>query len=147
MRTFSTIIVVVSIMMAPLGVLAENCKPTPHRTTGTHYKPVTKEKVNVSKGVIVRGQIFAAPECTPVSGAKIAHWQGGENGRYVDSLRAYMFTDEQGRFEFETEWPNMPSPHIHFIVTKEGYEVLETQWIGSERQNEINFDMILSRSK
>ena len=67
-----------------------------------------------------------------------------KNGRYQDRLRAYMFTDEQGRFEFETEWPNMPTPHIHFIVTAEGYEILETQWIGDERQTQIEFDMVLS---
>lgn len=132
-------------MMTPLFVSAENCKPTPHRTTGTHYKPVTEQIINVSKGVIVRGQVLSAPNCKPVANAKIAHWQAGEKGRYVDELRAYMFTDEQGRFEFQTEWPNMPSPHIHFIVTADGHETLETQWIGSKRQTEINFDMVLSK--
>lgn len=135
------------IMMVPLSVSAENCEPTPHRTTGTHYKPVTEQKINVGKGVVVRGQVLGAPDCEPVANAKIAHWQGGEKGRYVDELRAYMFTDEQGHFEFQTEWPNMPSPHIHFIVTADGYEILETQWIGSERQTEINFDMVLSKLK
>ena len=93
----------------------------------------------------VRGQVQSFPDCTPVANAKIAHWQGGEKGRYVDELRAYMFTDDQGRYEFETEWPNMPSPHIHFIVTAEGHGILKTQWIGSERQTEINFDLVLPK--
>ena len=133
------------LFLTPLGLHAEKCEPTPHRSTGTHYKPVTEEKVNISKGVIVRGQILAAPYCTPVANAKIAHWQGGEEGRYRDYLYAYMFSDENGKYEFETEWPNMPTPHIHFIVTADGYNELETQWIGSERQKEINFDMVLSK--
>ena len=133
------------LILTPIELLAENCKPTPHRSTGTHYKPVTEEKVNISKGVIVRGQILAAPDCTPVPNAKIAHWQGGEEGRYRDYLRAYMFADENGKYKFETEWPNMPTPHIHFIITADGYKQLETQWIGSERQKEINFDMVLSK--
>ena len=133
------------LILTPIALLAENCKPTPHRSTGTHYKPVTEEKVNVSKGVIVRGKILAAPDCTPVPNAKIAHWQGGEEGRYRDYLRAYMFADENGKYKFETEWPNMPTPHIHFIITADGYKQLETQWIGSERQKEINFDMVLSK--
>ena len=137
--------VFVILFLTPLGLHAEKCEPTPHRSTGTHYKPVTEEKVNISKGVIVRGQILAAPDCTPVPNAKIAHWQGGEKGRYRDYLRAYMFSDENGKYEFETEWPNMPTPHIHFIVTVDGYNELETQWIGSERQKEINFDMVLSK--
>lgn len=137
--------VFVILFLTPLGLHAEKCEPTPHRSTGTHYKPVTEEKVNISKGVIVRGQILAAPDCTPVANAKIAHWQGGEEGRYRDYLYAYMFSDENGKYEFETEWPNMPTPHIHFIVTADGYNELETQWIGSERQKEINFDMVLSK--
>ena len=137
--------VFVILFLTPLGLHAEKCEPTPHRSTGTHYKPVTEEKVNISKGVIVRGQILAASDCTPVANAKIAHWQGGEEGRYRDYLYAYMFSDENGKYEFETEWPNMPTPHIHFIVTADGYNELETQWIGSERQKEINFDMVLSK--
>ena len=120
-----------------------NCEPTPHRTTGTHYKPVTEQRVDVSQGVTVYGQILSAKDCSPISNAKVAHWQGGENGRYQDRLRAYMFTDENGRFEFETEWPNMAIPHIHFIITAEGYDILETQWVGNERQTEIEFDMVL----
>ena len=137
--------VFVILFLTPLGLHAEKCEPTPHRSTGTHYKPATEEKVNISKGVIVRGQILAAPYCTPVANAKIAHWQGGEEGRYRDYLYAYMFSDENGKYEFETEWPNMPTPHIHFIITADGYNELETQWIGSERQKEINFDMVLSK--
>ena len=132
------------IIIFPFSAFAENCEPTPHRGTGTHYKQVTVEKVNISKGIIVRGQILAAPNCTPVPNAKITHWQGGEEGRYRDYLYAYMFADDQGKFEFETEWPNMPTPHIHFIINADGYETLETQWIGSERQTKIVFDMVLS---
>ena len=141
-------IVALTLIVAPLHSFADNyCEPTPHRTTGTHYEPVTEEKINVSKGVIVRGQILSANNCLPVANAKVAHWQGGENGRYQDRLRAYMFTDEQGHFEFETEWPNMPSPHIHFVVTADGYNILETQWIGEERQTEIEFDMVLTKKR
>ena len=40
-------------------------------------------------------------------------------------------------------WPNLSPPHIHFIVTVEGYDVLETQWIGDERQKAIDFTMVL----
>ena len=138
----------ITMIMALTNIaLADKCEPTPHRTTGNHYKPVTEQKINVSKGVIVRGRILAAPNCTPVPNAKIAHWQGGEQGRYENHLYAYMFADEEGRYEFETEWPNMSIPHIHFIVTSDGYQVLETQWVGNERQKEINFDMVLVKKQ
>ncbi len=129
----------------PLAALAADCTPTPHRTTGTHYKPVTEQKGNVSTGILVRGRILAAPDCTPVANARVAHWQAGENGRYVDRLRAYLYSDANGRYEFETEWPNLFTPHIHFIVTADGYDILETQWIGRERANRIEFDMVLRK--
>jgi protocatechuate 3,4-dioxygenase beta subunit len=128
-------------LAAPLH--AGDCIPTPHRTTGTHYEPVTVQKTDVGKGVLVRGRVLAAPDCIPVAGARVAHWQAGEDGRYADRLRAYLFTDAGGRFAFETEWPDLNPPHIHFIVTAEGYDTLETQWIGDERQEAIDFTMVL----
>lgn len=132
-----------SFIFFPLVGYAESCIPTPHRTTGTHYKPVTEQRINVSQGVIVRGQILQSPDCAPVANARVAHWQAGEDGRYQDQLRAYLFTDENGRFSFETEWPNLRPPHIHFIVTADGYERLETQWVGGKRQDVIEFNMVL----
>lgn len=129
----------------PFATMAENCRPTPHRTTGTHYAPVTVHKVNISQGVTVRGRVLATPNCVPVANAKIAHWQANKYGIYVDHLRAYLFSDANGYFEFETEWPNLSPPHIHFIVTAEGYKVLETQWRGDEPTNLIEFDMILQK--
>jgi protocatechuate 3,4-dioxygenase beta subunit len=99
--------------------------------------------VDVSSGVTVHGHILAAPDCKPVSNAKVAHWQAGEDGRYSDQLRAYIFTDAEGRYRFETEWPALRPPHIHFIITADGYQVLETQWVGDTRTQDIEFDMVL----
>ena len=140
-RLVSAFVLLLLILPEAMG----RCLPTLHRTTGTHYKPVTIEKTDISKGVMVTGQVLAAPDCSPVANAKVAHWQAGENGRYVDRLRAYLFTDADGRYRFETEWPNLFSPHIHFIVTADGYRRLETQWVGDERRNAIEFDMVLVR--
>lgn len=119
------------------------CTPTPHRTTGTHYKPVTRQAGDIGKGLIVTGRVLAMPDCKPVANARVAHWQAGENGRYSDRLRAWLVTDKNGYFRFETEWPNMFSPHIHFIVTARGYRKLDTQWIGRKRRSQIRFDMVL----
>jgi len=124
---------------------AAECIPTPHRTTGSHYEPVTVQKVNVSKGIIVSGQVLAAPDCKPVANAKVAHWQAGEDGRYSDKLRAYMVSDATGHYRFETEWPDLNPPHIHFIISAEGFNRLETQWVGGKRQRQrhIGFDIVL----
>ena len=140
------ILLIFLITLLPMHAFADSdCEPTPHRTTGTHYKPVTVEKVNVGKGIVVKGQILDW-DCNPVPGAKVSHWQGGEAGRYVDYLYAYMYADDEGRFEFESEWPNLPTPHIHFIIEAEGFDILETQWRGRDRQDVIEFDMVLTPS-
>ncbi len=97
----------------------------------------------MGRGVRVHGRILAVPDCKPIADAKVAHWQAGEDGRYQDRLRAYLFSDAQGKYGFETEWPDLWPPHIHFIVTTEDYEVLETQWIGDERRGDIMFDIVL----
>jgi protocatechuate 3,4-dioxygenase beta subunit len=124
-----------------------DCTATLHRTTGTHYEPVTEQRIDVGTGVKVHGRILAAPDCLPIAKAKVAHWQAGENGRYQDRLRAYMITDDDGRYAFETEWPNMAVPHIHFVVTAEGYEILEAQWVGDRRRDDIAFDMVLCSAR
>ncbi len=140
--TIGLFLFALSAALSTQGIAGE-CRPTPHRTTGTHYEPVTIEKTDVSKGVMVRGRVLATPDCMPVANAKVAHWQAGEQGRYVDRLRAFLYTDSKGRYQFETEWPNLRHPHIHFIVTADGYRTLETQWVGRRWNNEIEFTMVL----
>ncbi len=138
-----TILLSASLCLFTVHVHGSDCTPTSPRSTGTHYEPVTEEKQDVSAGMLVRVRVLAAPDCRPVSGAKVVHWQAGEDGRYADRLRAYWFTDDDGRLEFETEWPNLESPHIHFLVTAEGYEQLATQWVGDTRQETIEFTIVL----
>ena len=141
MKPYLTLLISFLILLSPT-LYAKDCIPTPHRTTGTHYEPVTEQKSNISKGVMVSGVILNS-DCQPIASAKVSHWQAGEDGRYADRLRAYLFTDDQGRYQFETEWPNLTPPHIHFIVKSKGFELLETQWIGGKRQKKIQFDMVL----
>lgn len=128
------------------SVMAKDCIPTPHRTTGTHYEPVTEQKGNIGKGLVFQGRVLSSPDCTPVAYARVAHWQAGINGRYSDNLRGYLFSDAQGRFRFETEWPNLVPPHIHFIITKDGYGTLETQWIGDAPEKTVVFNIIVEKN-
>lgn len=122
---------------------AGECIPTPQRSTGTRYEPVTLEKIDISQAMVFKGMVLAAPDRMPVANAKPAHWQAGENGRYVDRLRACLYTDSRGCYQFETEWPNLNAAQIHFIVTVEGYKTLETQWVGNDRRAEIVFNLVL----
>lgn len=137
------IITITILVCMSSAALAEGCNPTPHRTTGTHYQPVTEQKSNIGKGLIFEGRVLSTPDCKPVAQARVAHWQADQYGHYTDELRAYLFTDAQGRFRFETQWPNLRPPHIHFIVTKDGYHTLETQWRGSTPVKNADFNLII----
>ena len=142
-----TLCICLLIILSPTISQAQNCSPTPHRTTGTHYKPVTEHKLNISSGVTVTGRILEALTCKPVSNARVAHWQAGSDGHYQDRLRAYLITNAKGEYTFETEWPALSVPHIHFIITTDGYDQLETQWRGTTKTGQIQFDMFLTKSQ
>ena len=132
------------VMLAPMSVYAESCPPTPTMSTGTHFEPITQERVDIGEGLLVQGRILNTA-CEPVAGAKIAHWQANNAGVYVDSLRAFLYSDAKGGYRFNTEWPAAFVPHIHFIVTAEGYRTLTTQWVGERTTERIRFDMVLER--
>ena len=125
-------------------VCARECDPTPTMFEGTHFEHITQEQIDIGKGLVVQGQVLAAPDCRPVPGATISHWQAGEQGRYVDHLRAWMISGEDGGYRFETEWPALDTPHIHFIITAEGFRLLSSQWVGEEPVDRVEFDIILS---
>ncbi len=142
-RTLLSVLLPAVLSSSALFAAGKQCIPTPHRTTGTHYKAVTVHKVDVGRGVIVSGRVLSAADCRPIVGAKIAHWQAGRSGEYEDRLYAYLFSGKSGRYRFETEWPALPVPHIHFIVTAKGYKKVETQWVGSAPRSGIVFDIVL----
>lgn len=97
--------------------------------------------------IYVRGQVRDS-QCRPLANANVEIWQACETGRYnhdrdpnpaaLDPDFAYWgetFTDENGEYMFKTIVPGAyPAdegwdrpPHIHFRVTKLGYQELVTQ--------------------
>ena len=119
------------------------CEPTEQMSMGTHHKPITQQKIDIGQGLQIKGIVLSAKDCSLVENARIEHWQTNLNGQYVDALRAYLLSDANGKFEFETEWPGAPIPHIHFVVHAEGHKKLATQWVGSEIIENINLELVL----
>lgn len=135
---------VLCILLPTLPAIASaECEPSPMMPLGTHYKPVKQEKIDVGTGLLVSGRILAMPDCRPIANAKITHWQAGADGRYADKLRAVLYSDAEGRYRFNTEWPAAEVPHIHFIVKADGHQAVATQWVGTDKQSQISFDIIL----
>ncbi len=137
-RTLLTL--AVSLMCA--NVPGGECTPTRSMFLGTHHKQEVPYKVDVSQGLVINGRVLNT-DCQALVKARVKHWQAGKQGKYRDELRAYMTTDERGSFRFETEWPSVPSPHIHFIISAEGYRELVTQWVGKEPLTAIELEFVL----
>ena len=131
--------------LIPVVTTASDCPPTPGRTIGTHYdiSKATHQPGDLGKGLHIHGQVLSADGCRPLAGVKVLHWQAGDEGRYLDRLYAWRLTDEQGAFGFETEWPALRPPHIHFQVEAPGFRPLATQWIANGRVDEARFDIVL----
>lgn len=104
------------------------CKPTVGVPFGNEYKRVVRNDARLGSDLVVRGQVLSESDCQPVRGARVEYWQAGRDGRYHDRLRAYQTTDAGGRFEFRTEWPGLPPPHIHFRIDAPGHATLVSIW-------------------
>ena len=119
------------------------CEPTPQMSKGTHYKAVTAEKGDVGKGFFVRGTVFSATDCKAISNAKVTHWQAGKDGRYHDRFYSVIRVNAKGQFGFETEYPGIKPPHIHFIIEAPGYKTLSTQWVSQGFRDRITLYLTL----
>lgn len=82
--------------------------------------------------ITVVGFVFDS-RCRPLPGSLIEVWQADENGDY-DSvgfrLRGHQFTDDRGRWWFNTIVPALypgRTRHFHFKVQRPGGRVLTTQ--------------------
>ena len=137
--------ILVALMGAPFYAVAADCTATPGRTIGTHYdlSKATHQPGDLGKGLLMQGRVLSAADCGPLAGVRVTHWQAGEQGQYLDRLYAWRLTDDNGAYRFETEWPALRPPHIHFLVEVAGYRPLATQWIADSRVGEARFDLVL----
>lgn len=122
-----------------------SCEPTPSDVTGPFFRSGAP-----SRTALVRPEepgdrleisgVVLDPDCvTPLEGAVIDVWQADAEGRYDNDsadyrLRALLMTDAQGRFAFTSVRPGnypdaggMRPAHIHFTISRPGYQALTTQ--------------------
>ena len=103
------------------------------------------------------GRVVAGQSCKPLSGAVLDVWQVDTGANYdMDSaafhMRGKFKTTHEGRYAFETVLPvpyGRRPKHIHYLVTREGYEPRITQcyFAGDERNATDPFvkkDLIIS---
>jgi hypothetical protein len=132
--------------LAGAGTTKWACNPTKPDSLGPFYEPSAPVRSSVDKGYVLNGTVKTAADCSALVKARIEFWLAGPDGKYDDAHRATVFSNESGRYRFESNFP--PSygsrpPHIHIRVTAEGYKPLVTQHYPSDGQTEAAFDLVL----
>ena len=146
-------------------------KNAPHRTNGESivYSPTP------GPAVFVSGRVLDIQE-SPVPGAEVDVWHASPVGFYENqdpdqadyNLRGIFTTDSQGRYSFRTVKPSgypvpMDGPvgqllrathrhpyrpaHLHFMVTKPGYQTLITQVFADDDEHldgDVTFSVVRS---
>jgi len=122
------------------------CRPTPYDEIGPFYRPGAPERTKIGKGFVLQGVVRSYPSCRPLQGVKIEFWLVGPSGQYDEQHRGTLYSDEDGRYRIETNFPPPYSgrpPHIHFFITAGGHERLITQFYPEKGTKEAVFDIIL----
>ena len=119
---------------------------TPSQTAGPYFKPDSPERSDLRSGVsgtrlLLSGTVVTTA-CQPVARALVDLWQADADGEYDNSgfrLRGHVFTDDQGRYQFDTVVPGLypgRTRHLHVKAQAPNGRVLTTQlYFPGEPQN------------
>jgi len=125
---------------------AQRCLPTPSDEVGPFYKPRAPVRAKIGSGYVLSGSVRSAVTCLPIAGARIELWQTAPSGDYDDAHRATIFSDRNGQYRLETDYPSPyvgRPPHIHILVESRNHAVLITQHYPLPRARAAIFDLVL----
>jgi protocatechuate 3,4-dioxygenase beta subunit len=112
--------------------------PTARQTEGPYFKPDSPLRASllepgiVATNIVVTGMVLSTT-CQPIARALIDVWHADDHGAYDNTgfrLRGHQFTDDQGRYRFETIVPGVyvgRTRHFHVKVQPPTRPVLTTQ--------------------
>jgi protocatechuate 3,4-dioxygenase beta subunit len=124
---------------------------TPRQTEGPYFTPGSPERASLlepgMKGTAMEvAGLVLSTRCEPVARALVDVWHADADGSYDNAgyrLRGHQFTDEHGRYRFETIVPGLypgRTRHYHVKVQAPGGPLLTTQlYFAGESQNDRDF--------
>jgi len=122
------------------------CPPTQPDQLGPMYVPGAPVRAKVGEGYVLSGMVKSAADCSPIAGARLEFWLVNPKGAYDDDHRATMYSDKNGAYRFESNFPPSylwrPS-HIHLKVTAPGHQTLVTQHYPVKGTKQATFDLVL----
>lgn len=111
---------------------------TPSQTEGPYFTPDSPEKTDFlsdspnGERMAIAGYVLT-DDCKPVAKAIVELWHADETGTYDNEgykLRGHQFTDDEGRWWFDTIVPGLypgRTRHYHVKVQRPGASILTTQ--------------------
>ncbi len=111
--------------LAPTPACHDDDEPTISETEGPFFKPRSPQRSNLresgiaGRAVDLSGLVLTH-SCRPVPGALVDLWHADRNGVYDNKnfrLRGHVFTDNEGRYAFQTIVPGLyPGRTRHYHV-------------------------------
>ena len=149
-----------AVFLLATGVAAQPLQPTPacgdrdditpSQTEGPYFKPKSPQRTSLLepsiKGnkILLQGYVRTI-QCKPVARALVDLWHADAAGVYDNAgyrLRGHQFTDEAGRYYFETVVPGLypgRTRHFHVKVQAPNRPILTTQlYFPGESQNKTD---------
>ena len=132
--------------LAPTPECVDADDVTPTQTAGPYFKPNSPERSDLRSGVsgtpLALSGTVVTTACQPVARALVDLWQADDAGSYDNSgfrLRGHVFTDDEGRYRFDTIVPGIypgRTRHLHVKAQAPNGRVLTTQlYFPGEPQN------------
>ncbi len=124
--------------LPPTPACGDDDEPTIAQTEGPYFTPNSPERASLLEAgmagarLVLAGHVLSTG-CAPVARALVDIWQANDAGEYDNvgyTLRGHQYTDDQGRYRFETIVPGLypgRTRHIHVKVQAPGGPVLTTQ--------------------
>lgn len=144
----ATALFVISVLQC---VEAKDCPPTEPDAMGPFYKPDAPVRSKIGTGYLLAGTVRSTIDCRPVAGARIEIWQAGPDKNYDDAHRATLFSNAEGHYRLETNYPPRYSfwrpSHIHILVDAPGFRRLVTQHYPGKNSREGFLDLVVVPAK
>lgn len=124
--------------LPPTPACESGSEPTPRQTEGPFFRPNSPQRSDLTADAgsrqrfSLRGFVLDT-RCRAIPEAMVEIWHADERGEYDNSgyrWRAHQFTDEAGRWGFDTiltQHYSFRTAHYHFRVQRPGGAVLTTQ--------------------
>ena len=124
--------------LQPTPACDDGDEPTPAQTAGPFYTPNSprladlREPGMAGTPIVLTGYVLTR-SCRPVAGALVDLWHADDAGHYGNEgfrLRGHQFTDNSGRYRFDTIVPGLypgRTRHFHINYQAATQPVLTTQ--------------------